>query len=227
MNELSLPPLKVAVLVSGNGSNLQVLIDQQQSGQLPIQIVGVISNKSDAYALVRAKNADIPTAIIDKDETGKRLSRQGFEQKALAQLADWQPDLVVLAGFMRILTPLFINGLSHHGVPYPMINLHPSLLPHYKGLDTHQRVLHSGERYHGCSVHLVTTELDAGDIIAQALLTTQPNDDSQILADRVHALEYKLLPMVVALFAQRVIFIDNGQLVNRLGVTLPLKFMFD
>ena len=155
---------KIAVLVSGNGSNLQILIDKMQSGDLPVQIVGVISNKADAYALKRANNANIITAIIDKDEQGKRYTRQGFEQKALDQLQDWQPDLIVLAGFMRILTPDFI-----HGVPYPMINLHPSLLPHYKGLDTHQRVLQAGETLHGCSVHWVTAELDAGEVIAQAI----------------------------------------------------------
>ena len=121
-------PLKIAVLVSGNGSNLQVLIDKMQSDQLPIEIVGVISNKADAYALTRAQTANIATAVIDKDENGKRYTRQGFEQKALEQLSDWQPDLLVLAGFMRILTPLFIDAVTD-GMHIPMITQHPSLLP--------------------------------------------------------------------------------------------------
>ncbi|MFW2177845.1 MULTISPECIES: phosphoribosylglycinamide formyltransferase [unclassified Moraxella] len=224
-------PLKVAVLVSGNGSNLQVLIDKMQSGQLPIQIVGVISNKADAYALTRANNANIPTAIIDRDEHGKKYSRVGFEQKALDVLQSWQPDLVVLAGFMRILTPLFINGVidgvtADNGLNVPMINLHPSLLPNYKGLDTHERVLKSGERYHGCSVHLVTSELDAGEVIAQAVTAIKHNETAEALQNRVHTLEHQLLPMVVALFAQGVIMVDGEILKNQLGLNFPIKLAY-
>ena len=140
-------PLKIAVLVSGSGSNLQVLIDKQLNKSLNIDIVGIISNRAEAFALERAKKANITTAIIDKDDNGKKYTRVGFEQKALEVLNDWQPDLVVLAGFMRILTPLFIDGVTaQNGLNVPMINLHPSLLPNYKGLDTHERVLKSGEK---------------------------------------------------------------------------------
>lgn len=213
---------KIAVLVSGNGSNLQILIDKMQSGDLPVQIVGVISNKADAYALKRANNANIITAIIDKDEQGKRYTRQGFEQKALDQLQDWQPDLIVLAGFMRILTPDFI-----HGVPYPMINLHPSLLPHYKGLDTHQRVLQAGETLHGCSVHWVTAELDAGEVIAQAVTPILQSDTLDSLQSRVHGLEHQLLPFVVGLFAKKLLASEHATLQNHLGIKLPLKLLLD
>ncbi len=213
---------KIAVLVSGNGSNLQILIDKMQSGDLPVQIVGVISNKADAYALKRANNANIITAIIDKDEQGKRYTRQGFEQKALDQLQDWQPDLVVLAGFMRILTPDFI-----HGVPYPMINLHPSLLPHYKGLDTHQRVLQAGETLHGCSVHWVTAELDAGEVIAQAVTPILQSDTLDSLQSRVHGLEHQLLAFVVGLFAKKLLASEHATLQNHLGIKLPLKLLLD
>lgn len=222
---LSNQTLKVAVLVSGNGSNLQVLIDKMQSSELPIQIVGVISNKADAYALERAKKANIATAIIDKNTDGKKLTRIGFETQALAQLKDWQAELVVLAGFMRILTPLFIDGVSNN-LSIPMINLHPSLLPNYKGLDTHERVLKSGETLHGCSVHLVTSELDAGQVIAQAVTAVKHNDSVETLQNRVHTLEHQLLPMVVGLFAKGLLKLENGKLSNDLGVNLPIRLLF-
>lgn len=224
-------PLKIAVLVSGSGSNLQVLIDKQLNKSLHIEIVGVISNKADAFALERVRlankqqKANIATAVIDRDENGKKYTRVGFEQKALDVLKDWQPDLVVLAGFMRILTPLFIDGVNDD-LNVPMINLHPSLLPNYKGLDTHERVLKSGEKYHGCSVHLVTSELDAGEVIAQAVTDVKNGESAKDLQHRVHTLEHQLLPMVVGLFAQEIVKVKDGKLTNSLGLTLPLKLFF-
>ncbi len=220
-------PLKIAVLVSGSGSNLQVLIDKQLNKSLNIDIVGIISNRAEAFALERAKKANITTAIIDKDDNGKKYTRVGFEQKALEVLNDWQPDLVVLAGFMRILTPLFIDGVTaQNGLNVPMINLHPSLLPNYKGLDTHERVLKSGEKYHGCSVHLVTSELDAGEVIAQAVTEVKHSETADELQNRVHTLEHQLLPMVVNLFAEQVLQQKNGEIINKVGVDLPLKLFF-
>ncbi|UYZ69502.1 phosphoribosylglycinamide formyltransferase [Moraxella bovis] len=200
--------LKIAVLVSGNGSNLQVLIDQMQSGKLPIDIVAVVSNKADAYALTRAKNANIATFVIDKNEQGKTYKRAEFERLALHVLKPLGVDLVVLAGFMKILTPLFINGVKDE-LNAPMINLHPSLLPAYKGLDTHERVLKSGERYHGCSVHLVTAELDAGQLLSQAVLDIHADDTPAILQNRVHALEHMLLPRTIDFIAHGVIDVEN------------------
>ena len=230
LNMTNPTPLKIAVLVSGSGSNLQVLIDKQLQQLLNIQIVGVISNKADAYALERIRlaneqqQANIATAVIERDDNGKKYSRVGFEQQALQELRAWQPDLVVLAGFMRILTPLFIDGVtSKDGLNVPMINLHPSLLPNYKGLDTHIRVLQSGERYHGCSVHLVTSELDAGEVIAQAVTCINAAESAEQLQQRVHAMEHQLLPMVVGLFAERIVSLKNNQLSNRLGLNLPIK----
>ena len=229
LNMTNPTPLKIAVLVSGSGSNLQVLIDKQLQQLLNIQIVGVISNKADAYALERIRLANeqqvnIATAVIERDDNGKKYTRVGFEQQALQELRAWQPDLVVLAGFMRILTPLFIDGVtSSTGLNVPMINLHPSLLPNYKGLDTHTRVLQSGERYHGCSVHLVTSELDAGEVIAQAVTCVNAAESADQLQQRVHAMEYQLLPMVVGLFAERIVSLNNNQLTNRLGLNLPMK----
>ena len=229
LNMTNPTPLKIAVLVSGSGSNLQVLIDKQLQQLLNIQIVGVISNKADAYALERIRlaneqQANIATAVIERDDNGKKYTRVGFEQQALQELRAWQPDLVVLAGFMRILTPLFIDGVtSSTGLNVPMINLHPSLLPNYKGLDTHTRVLQSGERYHGCSVHLVTSELDAGEVIAQAVTCINAAESADQLQQRVHAMEHQLLPMVVGLFAERIVSLNNNQLTNRLGLNLPIK----
>ena len=229
LNMTNPTPLKIAVLVSGSGSNLQVLIDKQLQQLLNIQIVGVISNKADAYALERIRlaneqQANIATAVIERDDNGKKYTRVGFEQQALQELRAWQPDLVVLAGFMRILTPLFIDGVtSSTGLNVPMINLHPSLLPNYKGLDTHTRVLQSGERYHGCSVHLVTSELDAGEVIAQAVTCVNAAESADQLQQRVHAMEHQLLPMVVGLFAERIVSLNNNQLTNRLGLNLPIK----
>lgn len=230
LNMTNPTPLKIAVLVSGSGSNLQVLIDKQLQQLLNIQIVGVISNKADAYALERIRlankqqQANIATAVIERDDNGKKYTRVGFEQRALQELRAWQPDLVVLAGFMRILTPLFIDGVtSKDGLNVPMINLHPSLLPNYKGLDTHTRVLKSGERYHGCSVHLVTSELDAGEVIAQAVTCINAAESADQLQQRVHAMEHQLLPMVVGLFAERIVWLKNNQLTNRLGLNLPIK----
>ncbi len=197
-------PLKVAVLVSGNGSNLQVLIDSMQAGKLPIEIVGVISNKQDAYAVTRAQQAGINTAIFSHiqsgEKAGKRMGIRTFERHALKQLQAWQPDLIVLAGFMRVLGAEFIAA-----APAPMINLHPSLLPAYKGLDTHQRVLNAGDRYHGCSVHVVTAELDAGTVLTQAVLEVAENEDATTLQSRVQKREHVLLPWTIQLIASGVL----------------------
>ena len=128
---------------------------------------------------------------------------------------------------MRILTPLFIDGVTaQNGLNVPMINLHPSLLPNYKGLDTHERVLKSGEKYHGCSVHLVTSELDAGEVIAQAVTEVKHSETADELQNRVHTLEHQLLPMVVNLFAEQVLQQKNGEIINKVGVDLPLKLFF-
>lgn len=225
---MKITPKKIAVLVSGNGSNLQVLIDKQN--QLNIQIVCVISNKQNAYALTRAKNANIPTFVIDKDDNGKTYKRIEFEKKALDILRELQPDLVVLAGFMKILTPLFVNGVNNE-LNIAMINLHPSLLPHYKGLDTHKRVLQAGEKYHGCSVHLVTEALDAGAIIAQAVTQVRHNETNDELQNRIHQLEHTLLPMVVGWFANGLVFFqglssDVLDIRSDIGM-LPIKIWAD
>lgn len=211
--------LRIAVLVSGNGSNLQVLINAMQAGALPIEIVGVISNREDAYALTRAKDADIPVAVLSHVASGKRMGIKTFETHASAQLSAWQPDLIVLAGFMRVLSAGFIDS-----IPVPMINLHPALLPAYKGLDTHQRAIQAGERHHGCSIHVVTAELDAGAVLTQALLEVYQKDTADSLQARVQKLEHQLLPWTILLLAKGVINLNSqGKETFSMLPTLPLK----
>ena len=221
----SIKPLRIAVLVSGNGSNLQILIDAMQAAELPIEIVGVISNRDDAHAIVRAQQADIPVTVLSHTNSGKRMGIKTFETHASAQLATWQPDLIVLAGFMRVLSAEFIDN-----APAPMINLHPALLPAYKGLDTHQRAIQAGERHHGCSIHMVTAELDAGQVLTQALLTIKTKDTADSLQVRVQVLEHQLLPWTILLLAKGVLSLDAN---NKLPETtsrlpaLPLKLWLD
>lgn len=177
--------IKIAVLVSGSGSNLQALIDANLSGQ----IVGVISNKPEAYALQRAEKAGIQTAVIEHKQYP---NRETFDDVMHQQLLDWNVDLVVLAGFMRILSAKFVKAWEGK-----MLNIHPSLLPNYKGMHTHQRVLNTGDVLHGCTVHYVTAELDAGQALAQAVLKVNLHDDVNSLAHRVHVLEHLIYPQVV------------------------------
>ena len=209
-------PLRIAVLVSGSGSNLQVLIDAMQAGALPIEIVGIISNREDAYAIKRAEQANIPVAVLSHTDSGKRMAIKTFESHASAQLTAWQPDLIVLAGFMRVLSGSFIDN-----APAPMINLHPSLLPVYKGLDTHQRVLQAGERHHGCSIHVVTAELDAGQVLTQAVLNVNINDTVESLQSRVQKLEHQLLPWTILLLAKNVLSLEVDNISSKATTYLP------
>ena len=221
-------PLRIAVLVSGSGSNLQVLINAMQARALPIEIVGVISSREDAYAITRAKDADIPVAVLSHVASGKRMGIKTFESHASEQLSAWQPDLIVLAGFMRVLSGSFIDS-----APAPMINLHPSLLPVYKGLDTHQRAIQAGERHHGCSIHVVTAELDAGAVLTQALLEVNQKDTADSLQARVQKLEHQLLPWTILLIAKGIIDLSNQTQHNQSTYlpsflpSLPLKLYLD
>ena len=217
-------PLRVAVLVSGSGSNLQVLINAMQAGALPIEIVGVISNREDAYAITRANDAAIPVAVLSHVASGKRMGIKTFETHASAQLSAWQPDVIVLAGFMRVLSASFIDN-----APAPMINLHPALLPAYKGLDTHQRAIQAGERHHGCSIHVVTAELDAGAVLTQALLEVNYKDTADSLQARVQKGEHQLLPWTLLLIAKGIIDLDNPPEETKSSYlpALPLKLWVD
>ena len=173
---------RVAVLVSGRGSNLQALLDACAQADYPAQVVAVGSNIPDAYGLTRAANAGVPTFTCShKDYDG----REAFEDALVAALMPYQPDLICLAGFMRILTPRFLNAF-----PNRVLNIHPSLLPKYKGLHTHQRAIEAGEREAGCTVHLVVPEMDAGPVVVQKRVPVLPGDDADKLAQRVLGVEH-------------------------------------
>ena len=206
--------IKIAVLVSGSGSNLQALIDANLSGK----IVGVISNKPEAYALKRAKQAGIATAII---EHKKYPNRESFDAVMHQQLLDWDVDLVILAGFMRILSASFVQSWQGK-----MVNIHPSLLPNYKGMHTHQRVLNTGDVLHGCTVHYVTTELDAGQALTQGVLKVGLHDTVESLSNRIHVLEHLIYPQAIEWICNGTIqHLDNGD-VHYKGQKLdkPIQF---
>ena len=209
--------MRIAVLVSGNGSNLQALIDAQHGKQLSGQIVGVLSNKAEAYALRRAEDANIATAVISHQNFP---NRESFDVAMHQQLLAWQVDLVILAGFMRILTPEFVSQWQGK-----MLNIHPSLLPFYKGMNTHQRVLNTGDRLHGCTVHFVTAELDAGQSIAQSVIQVSLQDTAESLAQRVHELEHFIYPQVVQWLCNGQLTWENGQAYfNQKLLEKPIQF---
>ena len=183
----------VVVLISGSGSNLQALIDSQAADN-PARISAVISNRADAYGLTRAQDAGIPTRVLDHKAFA---SREAFDAALIASIDAFQPDLVVLAGFMRILSADFVH--HYHG---RLLNIHPSLLPRHKGLHTHQRALDEGDGEHGCSVHFVTEELDGGPLIVQAVVPVQTGDTPELLAKRVQIGEHHIYPLAVRWFAE-------------------------
>ena len=186
------PATRVAVLISGEGSNLQALLDAARAGQLGARIVTVVSNRGGARGLERARAAGIEALHL-----GARAQERADYDAALAELlAPREPQLIVLAGFMRILGPKFVELYAGR-----MLNLHPSLLPKYPGLDTHRRVLEAGDHWHGATVHFVTTELDGGPAIIQYRLGVRPDDTAESLAQRVHVGEHIILPRAVSWFA--------------------------
>lgn len=186
--------LPVVVLISGSGSNLQAIIDAANHG-LPIEIRAVISNQAEAFGLTRAERAGIATEVLNHQEFSER---EQYDQELRALIDDYRPGLVALAGFMRILTPSFVRHYVGR-----MFNIHPSLLPKFRGLHTHQRALDAGERLHGASVHFVTEELDGGPLIVQAQVPVLPGDDADQLAARVLQREHQIYPLAIQWFAQR------------------------
>lgn len=184
----------VVVLISGSGSNLQALIDSIAQDGNPARIAAVISNRADAYGLVRAQNAGIQTLVLDHKQFD---GREAFDAALVEAIDGFDPQLVVLAGFMRILTPGFVNHYTGR-----LLNIHPSLLPKYKGLHTHQRALEAGDREHGCSVHFVTEELDGGPLVVQAVVPVESGDTPESLAQRVHSQEHHIYPLAMRWFAE-------------------------
>ncbi|WP_448248603.1 phosphoribosylglycinamide formyltransferase [Thalassotalea agariperforans] len=193
---------RIVVLISGSGSNLQALIDACKQSDYPGEIVGVISNKADAYGLERAKQANIAQQALEHKNFE---SRELYDQALVKAIDVYQPDVVVLAGFMRILTAEFVQHYQGR-----LINIHPSLLPKYQGLHTHQRALDAGDEEHGVSVHFVTEELDGGPVILQAKIPIFPGDNADDLASRVHEQEHRIYPLVVKWFCQKRLSMQDG-----------------
>ena len=188
-------PLNLAVLISGRGSNLQALINACDEPDFPASIKVVISNEPDAYGLQRAKQAEIPAHVIPHRSFE---NKQGFETALLKTISEYSADLIGLAGFMRILSPEFIQKW-----PGEIINIHPSLLPAYKGLNTHERVIEDSAPESGCTVHYVTPELDSGEIIVQKRVPVLSSDTPEALAERVLEQEHLAYPEAIRILAEK------------------------
>lgn len=185
--------LSAAVLISGSGSNLQAIIDQVQAGRLDLDLAVVLSNQPDAYGLERARKAGIATECIRHQDFAERA----LYDAALVECLDrYRPDLVILAGFMRILSGTFVNHFSGR-----VLNIHPSLLPRFPGLDTHQRAIDAGDKWHGCTVHFVTEDLDGGPAIIQGRVPVMADDSAEELAARVLEVEHQIYPEAARMFA--------------------------
>ena len=205
---------RIVVLISGSGSNLQAIMDSIDAGQIDGRIEAVLSNKAEAYGLERARNSNIPTLVLKHTDFD---SRESFDQAMIKQIDTYKPDLIVLAGFMRILTAEFVRHYNGR-----MFNIHPSLLPKYKGLHTHQRAIDAGDKEHGCTVHFVSEELDGGPLAIQGKVSIDPEDTSESLQQKVHKVEHIIYPQAVGLFcSDRLIWSDTGVTLD--GKTAPTQ----
>jgi phosphoribosylglycinamide formyltransferase-1 len=212
--------LKTCVLASGSGSNLQALMDACDSGLLDIDINHVISNVAQAKALVRAERAGISTSVL---EHGKFSRREDFDRALALLITTNQPDLVVLAGFMRIIGRPVLEPLQGK-----MINLHPSLLPKYRGTETYRRAIDAGDREHGASIHFVTEELDGGPVISQVVIPIHPTDDPTILTARLAPMEHRLIVATVKFLTQHDVECRIGAvMIDGIETKAPLKLRAD
>lgn len=193
--------LPIVVLISGGGTNLQAIIDASRA-DLPVDIQAVISNRPGAYGLERARQAGIPTDVLDHRQFD---SREAFDQALMERIDALAPRLVVLAGFMRVLTPKLVHHYAGR-----MLNIHPSLLPKFRGLNTHARALEAGEREHGVTVHFVTPDLDAGPVVIQARVPVRADDTPEALAARVLEHEHRIYPEAIRWFAEGRLTLNGG-----------------
>ena len=210
-------PLRIAVLASGRGSNLQAIIDGIEAGQVPAQLVAVISNKQDAVALERARKHGVQDIFIDpKPFAGRPDSREAYDRALLDVLGKLDVELVLLAGYMKIVTAVLVNAFTNR-----MMNIHPSLLPSFPGLDVQRKAIEWGCKLAGCTVHFVTEAVDEGPIIVQAAVPVFDRDTPEILAARILEEEHKIYPRAVQLFAEgrlkvegRRVLIEDGKPVS-------------
>ncbi len=200
---MSTPRLNLVVLISGSGSNLQAIIDAIGAQTLHANIKAVISNRPDVKGLQRAQSADIPAITLDHKNFE---NRQDFDRQLMKVIDQQQPDLIILAGFMRILSDDFVAHYDGR-----MLNIHPSLLPEFKGLNTHQRALDAGVKQHGVTVHFVSNELDGGPLVLQAVIDVTDDDTVQTLQQRVHQQEHIIYPMAIEWITQQRLEMVNQQ----------------
>ena len=193
--------LKIIVLISGSGSNLQAIIDACSAKIINGCVIGVISNKANAYGLERAKKNNIPTNVINHNDF---TTREDFDKELVSLVNTFQPDLIVLAGFMRILSPIMTSVFKNK-----MINIHPSLLPKYPGLNTHEQVIANDDDEHGVTIHSVSEELDGGPIIAQSKISVYKDQKLDDLIERIHKIEHKIFPKVISMIASKEIKIED------------------
>jgi len=205
-------PLPIVVLISGRGSNLQAIIDATRRGELPVDIRAVISNRPNAAGIMIGRRAAIETVVIDH---ACHADRAGFDANLQTTIDSFEPELVVLAGFMRILTPGFVEHYRGR-----LINIHPSLLPEFPGLNTHQRVIDAGREVAGATVHFVTPDTDAGPAFLQAHVVVRKDDSAETLAGRVLNAEHRLYPEAIRMVAEGRIALDNDNKVTLDGVLL-------
>jgi phosphoribosylglycinamide formyltransferase 1 len=201
--------VSVGVLISGSGTNLQSIIDAVEAKKLDAKIELVLSNKAAAYGLVRARNHGIPTEVLEHKSFP---SREAYDQVIVDLLRGRGVELVVLAGFMRLLSPVFVTAYSNH-----IMNIHPALLPAFPGLHVQKKAVEHGVRFSGCTVHFVNDECDEGPIIIQAVVPVFPDDTEEILADRILAQEHRIYPRAIQLYAEgRLHIVGRKVLVDRL-----------
>lgn len=202
---------RFVVLISGRGSNMQQIVEQSRAIGLPAEFVRVISNQTDAPGIDWAKRQGLATAVVPHREF---TDRQAFDDRLAEVIEQDNPDYVLLAGFMRILTPSFVARFRHR-----LVNIHPSLLPAFPGLKTHEQAIAAGVGWHGCTVHFVTDQLDHGPIIAQAAVPVKADDTPETLADRVLVAEHQVYPRAVQWLAERRVHVNEAGQVAIDGVT--------
>lgn len=214
------PALTIVVLISGSGSNLQAIIDAIRDDGLPVEIRAVISNRPDAFGLQRARAAGIPAIVVDHTAFSNRSDYEAALQQCIDQHT---PAMVILAGYMRILGAAFVEHYQGR-----MLNIHPSLLPDFPGLNTHQRAIDAAVATHGASVHLVTNELDGGPVIIQASVPLLAGDDAITLAKRVQTQEHHIYPLALRWFAEGRLSVKTGEILfDQQPLNRPLQFNAD
>lgn len=207
----------IVILISGRGSNMEAIINALYRESWPAQVAAVISNTPKAKGLETAQKAGIQTQVVSQKDFP---TRQSYDEVLRETIDQYKPDLVVLAGFMRILTEAFVRHYEGK-----MINIHPSLLPSFKGLHTHQRAIDEGVRIHGATVHFVSPELDAGPIIAQAVVPVLPDDTEDVLAQRVLEQEHRLYPGVVRWFVEGKVRLENKRVMLDKDINTPQNYL--